>query len=95
MKGRSRCFALLAVAFILPTGAMAADSAKPKPSAAATKSARNVRQCPMPSSPRLQKKKDECAEAKEGARWYSSSDIKDTGQFDTAEALKQLDPRVF
>jgi hypothetical protein len=95
MRRHSRFFALLAAALILPVGAMGADDAKPKPSAAAAKAAKDVRQCPMPSSPRLQKKKDECAEAKEGARWYSNGDLKDTGQIDTAEALKQLDPRVF
>jgi hypothetical protein len=95
MKRHSRFFAFLAAALILPLGAMGADEAKPKPAAATTKTTKDVRQCSMPSSPRLQKKKDECAEAKEGARWYSNGDLKDTGQTDTAEALKQLDPRVF
>ena len=94
MKRHSRFFAFLAAALILPLGAMGADEAKPK-AAATSKTAKDVRQCSMPSSPRLQKKKDECAEAKEGARWYSNGDLKDTGQADTAEALKQLDPRVF
>jgi len=81
--------ALIAAALVLPLTAAAADTAKP--SATAAKAARNERQCPMPSNPRLQKK-GECAQATERTRWYSRSDLESTGQFNTADALRQLDP---
>jgi hypothetical protein len=102
MTRHSGSFAVLAAALLLPLGAVAADAAKPAPTpataaaatAAAAKAAKAERQCSMPTSPRLQKKGDDCEQATERTRWHSKGDLDSTGQFDTAEALRQLNPSV-
>jgi hypothetical protein len=95
MTRHARSFAVLAAALLLPLGAIAADSAKPAPAAAAAaKAAKAERQCSMPSSPRLQKKGDDCEQATERTRWHSKGELESTGQFDTAGALRQLNPSV-
>jgi hypothetical protein len=96
MTRHSGSFAVLAAALLLPLGAIAADSAKPAPApaAAAAKSAKAERQCSMPTSPRLQKKGDDCEQATERTRWHSKGDLDSTGQLDTAGALRQLNPSV-
>jgi hypothetical protein len=84
----------VAAALLLPLAAAAADTPAKPATAAAAKAARNERQCSMPSSPRLQKKGDECEQATERTRWHSNADLNSTGQFDTAEALRRLNPSV-
>jgi uncharacterized low-complexity protein len=90
MTRHSTSFAALAAALILPLvlplAAAAADDAKP---------AKRERQCSMPTSSRLQKKNDDCTEAKERARSYSSRELNSTGQGNAAEALRRLDLRVY
>jgi hypothetical protein len=107
MSRYSGSLVVLAAALLLPLGAAAADAPKDAPPAASTtakpakaatdksnKVARDERQCSMPSSPRLQKKGDDCADAKERTRWHSKDDLNSTGQMSTADALRQLDPSV-
>ena len=92
MKLHFGSLAVLAAALLLPLGATAADQPKPT-SAAAAKSAKDERQCSMPTSPRLQKKGDECETAKERTRSHSNEELNSTGQ-STAEALRRLNPSV-
>ncbi|HEV7633012.1 MAG TPA: hypothetical protein VGO41_08465 [Steroidobacteraceae bacterium] len=92
MKLHSGLFAVLATALLLPVGATAADQPQPT-SAAAAKSAKDERQCSMPTSPRLQKKGDECEQAKERTRSHSNEELNSTGQ-STADALRRLNPTV-
>jgi hypothetical protein len=93
MRRHCGSLAFLAAALLLPLGATAAeDTDKP---AAAAKAARDERQCSMPTSPRLQKKNDDCSQAKEWARSHSGADLSSTGQFNAAEALRRLDPRLY
>ena len=92
MKHHSGTFAVLAAALLLPLGATAADPPKPSPAAAA-KSPKDERQCSMPESPRLQKKGDECEQAKERTRSHSKEELDSTGQ-STADALRRLNPNV-
>jgi hypothetical protein len=95
-----RLLAITVTALLLPFGAVAADAARPavksesKPAAAARKSTKDERQCSMPSSPRLQKKGDDCEQATERTRWHTKDDLDSTGKIDTAEALKQLNPGI-
>ena len=93
MKHHFRSFAVLAAALLLPLGAMAADPPKPSPAAAA-KAAKDERQCSMPTSPRLQKKGDECEQAKERTCSHSKEELDSTGQANTADALRRLNPSV-
>jgi hypothetical protein len=100
MTRHSRISAVLAAAFLLPLGATAAETAAPaaKPAKAAESTREKIpageRQCSMPSSPRLQKKNDDCSEAKGSTRWHLRHEIDDTGQTDMGEALRRLDPRI-
>ena len=98
MKIRSGTFAVVAAALLLPLGATAADKPKTAPATATTattaaKPAKEERQCSMPTSPRLQKKGDDCEHAKERTRTHSNEELNSTGQ-STAEALRRLNPSV-
>ena len=87
--------AILVAALLLPLGAVAADAPKPAATEKPSKTAKDERQCSMPTSPRLQKKNDDCSEASEWKRSHSGRDLKSTGQGDNAEALRRLDPSVY
>jgi hypothetical protein len=93
MTRHSGLCAILAAALLLPLGAAAAHEAKPAPTAAA-KAARDERQCSMPTSTRLQKKNDDCSQARESTRSYSNRELNSTGQFNAVDALRRLDPSV-
>jgi hypothetical protein len=81
----------LMAATLLPLGALAADTvAKP----AAPKATADARWCSMPTSPRLQRKDDDCASAKEWTRTHSGDELSRTGQGNTVDALKRIDPTV-
>ncbi|MET0292994.1 MAG: hypothetical protein ABW136_11590 [Steroidobacteraceae bacterium] len=92
MKRHSTALAIMAVALVLPVAAIAADT-KPK-AAPVAKSAKDERQCSMPTSPRLQKKGDDCAESKEWVRSHSNEELNSTGQGNTADALRRLNPNL-
>lgn len=94
MTRHSVSFSALAASLLLPLSAVAADVAKPGPAAVA-QAAKNERQCSMPTSSRLQKKNDDCAEAKERTRSYSNRELNSTGQANAVEALRRLDPSVY
>ncbi len=91
MTRESRLLTLIVSATLLPLAAMAADSgAKP----ATAKAAADARWCSMPTSPRLQRKDDDCASAREWARSHSNDDLARTGQGNAVDALKRIDPIV-
>jgi hypothetical protein len=91
MTREVRLFPLIVTATLLPLGAIAADTAV-KP--AASKAAADARWCSMPTSPRLQRKDDDCASAREWTRSHSNDDLARTGQGNAADALKRIDPIV-
>jgi hypothetical protein len=84
---------MVVTALMLPFSTFAADEPKVGKPSPAVKVAKDERQCSMPTSPRLQKKGDDCAEAKEWTRSYSNEELNSTGQA-SAEALRKLDPRL-
>lgn len=85
-------FTWIVAALVLPFGAMASEPSRAAAPAGA--SSKDVRQCSMPSSPRLQKKGDECAEATERTRWHSREELQSTG-LSNAEALRRLNPSIY
>ena len=88
--------AALAAALLLPLGAVAAEPAAPadKPVAAQEAKPKKIdKSCESASASRIRKEKGECINSAAPTRSFSKEEIESTGQTDTAEALKRLDPR--
>lgn len=95
MRNASVWFAMVAAGLLAAPASFAGEgAANPKPAKQEGKAAQaRERQCSMPTSPRLQKKDDECAQAREWSRSYSGDEVRGTGQ-GNSEALRRLDPRL-
>ena len=95
MKCRPATFPSLALAMLLPLGAL---SAEPEPQAKpgeSTEQAKKVEKgCKVSSSSRIRRDSEDCSKDSLPTRRYSREDIESTGQMDTGEALRRLDPRL-
>ncbi len=103
MKNSARTLTALAAALLIPLGAFAADAVTPPAKAPDAKAevkseAKPTRKaeikCEQPVASRIQKGKSDCDKGALGTRTYTREEIESTGQTDTAEALRRLDPRV-
>lgn len=100
MTRRFNPISILAAALLMPLGALAAETAAPPtdppakeaPKAHVTK--KPVEDCRETAATRIHKNKPgECAKSTQPTRTYTKEDLDSTGQTDTGEALKRLDPR--
>jgi hypothetical protein len=92
-----------AIALLLPLGAVAAEPAAPTqtPAAAqaaaqatAAKAGKDEKSCEKSTASRIRKSNPkDCGKDAQPIRSYSREEIESTGQTDTAEALRRLDPR--
>jgi hypothetical protein len=89
MKRLSASLAALAVAFVLPLAAVATE-----PATAPTKAKKVEKACEAAASRIRRSKADDCAKETQPTRTFTQRDLENTGQFDTAEALRRLDPRL-
>jgi hypothetical protein len=98
MKIRSFTLAAVASVLVLPVTLQAADASSPAaPKADTRSSAASARKadthCATTTQTRIRKSKTEGCNDVPSTRTYSREDLESTGQFDTGEALKRLDPR--
>ncbi len=88
-----------------PVAPPANTAAKPAPTETETKTATETRtkdaeakkaeaKCEQSTSSRIRKSKEDCGKDASPTRSYSKDEIESTGQTDTGEALRRLDPRV-
>jgi hypothetical protein len=91
-----------AIALLLPLGALAADPAAPAQSpasaqaaaqAVAAKARKDEKPCNATASRIRKSNPKDCGNDAQPTRSYSREEIESTGQTDTAEALRRLDPR--
>ena len=100
MKNSARTLTLagaLALVIALPVGAFAAEAQTPpaKESVKAeTKAKKAEPKCEPSTASRLRKDEKDCGKDSQQTRSYSKSELESTGQTNTAEALRRLDPRV-
>ena len=97
MKNSARTLTALAAAVLIPLGALAADA--PPPAASETKATDSKAKkaepkCEQSSASRIRKNEADCAKDSQPTRSYSKEELDGTGQTDTGEALRRLDPRV-
>lgn len=87
--------AALAAALLIPLGALAADSPQPKAEQkAAQKAGQKVdKDCEVSTASRIHRSKTDCPKDMQPTRSYSKQELESTGQIDTGEALRRLDPR--
>ena len=105
MKRHSGMLATFAAALLLPLGAMAAEPAEKPESQSPTETQVQDEQgkkaqkkaekpCTTSTASRIRRDKaDTCGKESQPTRTYSREEIESTGQTDTAEALRRLDPR--
>lgn len=93
----SASLAALAAAFVLPVSAVATEPAAPAAvtSVAVTKAKKVEKTCEATATSRIRRNTaDDCAKQMQPTRTFTQRDLETTGQFDTAEALRRLDPRL-
>jgi hypothetical protein len=93
MKRHSAFLTALAVAALLPLSSIAAEPA-PAAAAATAKAKKADKPCEPATASRIRKSKaDDCKKDMPPAGTYTKEDLDSTGQTDTGEALRRLDPR--
>jgi curli biogenesis system outer membrane secretion channel CsgG len=94
MKRHTAAIAALALALSLPLGALAADAAASASKVEAPKAKPVEKLCDPPTSSRVRKSKtEECPKGAKQMSTYTQEDLQSTGETDTVEALRKLDPR--
>ncbi|RYZ63585.1 MAG: hypothetical protein EOP08_10655 [Proteobacteria bacterium] len=94
MKIRTTTLPALAATLLLPATLFAADEPAPaEAKAAAARAAKADLSCEPSARSRIRKARSLGCNDAQPTRSYSREDLQSTGQFDSAEALRRLDPR--
>ena len=95
MKWQSTALAALGATMLLSLGAVAAEApARADGAIAATsKASKTESRCDASATSRIRRKNDDCARSAAPTRTWTKQDLESTGQMDTGEALRRLDPR--
>ena len=98
MNLRTGTLATLAAAMLLPLGAIAADAPAPAKAQSEATAAKEKKvekaPCESTATTRLRRSKGEDCVRDPGSRTWTKEELDNTGQMDTREALKRLDPRI-
>ena len=94
MMRHTAVIAALALSLSLPLGAVAGDAPASANKVAAPKAKPVEKLCDPPTSSRVRKSKtEECPKGAKQMSTYTQEDLQSTGETDTVEALRKLDPR--